>query len=511
MADAARVWSRAHSMTVPRTTRPTRLIDRGTLLRQTGALALGGAALGPLAARAGGAGAPIPALRRELEGDLIARGAPGYAQAKDLYNTRFDGARPLAIAYCESPIDVARAISWARRNRVPLTARSGGHSYGGYSTGSGLVIDVSRMHAVTLANGIATVGAGAQLIDVYTALWQGGRTIPGGSCPTVGIAGLALGGGVGFSSRLHGTTSDAIVGVTLVDAAGRIRSCTASENADLYWACRGGGGGNFGVVTSFRFHTFPVSTVMTFELSWPLADAQRVVSAWQGLAPLAPDALFAVCTLLTRPSGAEVRVEGQYFGSQAALNTLLAPLQVGTPRLVGLSRPYLSAVQLWAGCIADPAQCHVAPAGNLPRGTFKATSDYAARPIPPAGVRVMADWIDRRQTQGGIGSLVLDPYGGAINRVPVAATAFAHRRMLYSLQYYVGGGDPVALRWISQFRRAMEPYVSGAAYVNYIDPELPHWARAYYGTNYARLQSVKKRHDPTNLFHFAQSVRLPAR
>jgi FAD/FMN-containing dehydrogenase len=480
------------------------------VLRQAGALALAAGGIGAVGAPARAASAPLPALRRQLQGDLIVRGSSGYAQARKLYNTRFDGARPLAIAYCESATDVARAISWARTNHVPLTARSGGHSYGGYSTGPGLVIDVSRMHAVTLANGIATVGAGAQLIDIYTALAQAGRTIPGGSCPTVGIAGLALGGGLGFSSRLHGTTSDAIAGVTLVDASGKIRSCTPHENADLYWACRGGGGGNFGVVTSFRFHTFPVTTVLTFELSWPLAEAQRVVPAWQALAPHAPDALYAVCTLLTRTSGAEVRVEGQYFGEQTALESLLAPLQVGTPRPLGVSRPYLNAMQLWAGCVADADECHLVPIGNLPRATFKATSDYAATPIPAAGVGEMTQWIGARQAQGAVGAVVLDPYGGAINRVPTAATAFAHRNTLYSLQYYAGGGDPATSSWLSGFQHALRPYVSGAAYVNYIDPGLAHWTQAYYGSNYPRLQAIKKRHDPTNLFRFAQSIRLPA-
>ena len=251
------------------------------------------------------------------------------------------------------------------------------------------MIDVSRMRQVTLSNGIATVGAGAQLIDIYTALAKSGRSIPGGSCPTVGIAGLALGGGVGFSSRLHGTTSDSIVGLTLVDASGRIRTCSATENADLFWACRGGGGGNFGVVTSFRFRTFPVSTVTTFELSWPWAEAPRAVAAWQAFAPHAPDALFAVCTLLTTTThGAEVRVEGQYFGSPAELKQLLAPLHVGSATGgSGVERPYLNAMQLWAGCAGDTQQqCHLVPAGNLPRAAFKATSDYASKPISAAGI-----------------------------------------------------------------------------------------------------------------------------
>jgi FAD/FMN-containing dehydrogenase len=484
--------------------------DRGRFLLQAGGLALGGGALGTRVGNARAGTQPLSALRRELQGDLITRGDSGYAQAKAVYNTRFTGANPLAIAYCERATDVAKALTFAKRNDLPLTGRSGGHSYGGYSTGNGLVLDVSRLNQVQVANGVATVGAGAQLIDIYTTLWNSRRTIPGGSCPTVGIAGLALGGGVGFSSRLHGTTSDSIVGLTLVDASGHIRTCSATENANLFWACRGGGGGNFGVVTSFRFRTFPVSTVTTFEVTWPWADAQRAVAAWQVFAPHAPDALFSVCTLLTTTRGAEVRVEGQYFGSRADLSQLLAPLRVGSATGgAGVERTYLSAVQLWAGCAADAQRCHLVPAGNLPRAAFKATSDYASMPVAAAGIGTMVAWIDRRQATGAVGALVLDAYGGAINRVSPGATAFAHRKMLYSLQYYGGGGDPATLRWVAGFKQAMRPYVNGAAYVNYIDPSQPNWAKAYYGANYARLQSIKKQYDPSNVFRFAQSIRLP--
>jgi FAD/FMN-containing dehydrogenase len=480
------------------------------LLARVGALALAGTAT---PARA--AAPPLSALRRELQGDLIARGGPGYAQARLVYNTRFDGTSPLAIAYCESTTDVAKALRWAERHRVPLAARSGGHSYGGYSTTPGLVIDVSRLNGVRATGSVATVGAGAQLIDVYSALWSGRRTIPGGSCPTVGIAGLALGGGVGFSSRLHGTTSDNVLALTLVDASGRVRTCSASEHADLYWACRGGGGGNFGIVTSFRFRTYPARDVTTFAVDWPWGDAQRVVDAWQRWAPHAPDGLFSVCTLVTGGSGPQVRVAGQLFGSKAALERLLRPLLVGSAGPVAaVERTSMSAALMWAGCSGTVAECHLSPQGNLSRATFKATSDYAARPLSAAGIRTILQWIERRQAQGGTGVLLLDSYGGRINRVPAAATAFAHRGMLFSLQYgayWSGGGGATALGWIRQFRQAMQPYVSGAAYVNYIDPGIPNWTTAYYGANYARLQAVKKRYDPGNVFRFRQSIRLPGR
>ena len=154
-------------------------------------------------------------------------------------------------------------IRWARRHRVHLVPRSGGHSYGGYSTTSGVVLDVSRLSQVCVSGGRAVVGAGALLVDVYAALAAHGRMIPAGTCPSVGIAGLTLGGGHGYASRKLGLACDALTALTIVTASGEVRHCDARRHADLFWACRGGGGGNFGVVTSFTFRTTPVGDVAT--------------------------------------------------------------------------------------------------------------------------------------------------------------------------------------------------------------------------------------------------------
>jgi FAD/FMN-containing dehydrogenase len=491
--------------------------DRRELLKAAGLLAVG-VATTPwwrLPDALAATGPPLGSLARELRGELVTRSSPGYAQARLVYDARYNRVSPLAVAYCEAASDVARSIRWARRYRVPFTARSGGHSYAGYSTTSGLVIDVSRLDRVGLDAGgsVATIGAGAKLIDVYAGLWQRRRTIPAGSCPTVGVAGLALGGGVGFVSRAFGTTSDSMLAVTLVDASGRVRTCDSREIPDLFWACRGGGGGNFGIATAFRFRTHPVGNVTTFVVSWPWAEAAQVVDAWQRWAPHARDELFSVLTLEAAAPEPQVRIAGQFLGPKDDLEGLLRPVLVGSPSgLAPVERSYMDAVMMWAGCSGSVEECHLQPEGTLKRASFKATSDYAAKPLSAEAVRTMLAWIEQRQGQSGV--LLLDAYGGAINRVPAGATAFAHRKMLFSFQYgaywSTAGAEGPALRWIRGFRAAMRPFVSGAAYVNYIDPDIADWTRAYYGANYRRLQAVKQRYDPENVFRFRQSIRLPA-
>ncbi len=468
----------------------------------------------------------VKELARSLAGPVIARGARGYAQARLLFNPRFDAVKPLVVAYPQSAADVAKAIRWARKYGVRVAARCGGHSYGGYSTTPGLVLDVTRLSRVRVnGDGTASVGAGSALVDVYDRLARGGVTIPAGSCPTVGVAGLALGGGVGFASRKLGLTCDNVLGLTIVTASGDVLTCSESENPDLFWACRGGGGGNFGVVTDFTFRATPVSSVSTFSIEWPWANARDVLAAWQGFAPVAPDELFSVLNLRAA-AGVAPRVSsgGQFFGSEAQLRSLLAPLTaVGAPISVKTSmRTYMQAVFLWAGCGSSVAGCHLAgrsPGGTIERVTYKGKSDYAVQPLSAEGIDAIVRAIEARQgvSAAGSGGLLLDSYGGAIARVPKEATAFVHRDALFSFQYLAtwATGAPASvaaanLAWIRGFYAAMRPYVSGFAYQNYIDPELAGWQRAYYGSNFGRLVEVKRRYDPDGLFRFAQGIPLRA-
>ena len=460
-------------------------------------------------------------LAQAVRGDVIVRGDAAYDQARVLYNTRFDTYKPQAVVFCESLADVQRTVRWARKHRVRIVPRSGGHSYGGYSsTTSGVIVDVSRLNRVTLdSQHRAAVGAGARLIDVYDVLWQHGRTVPAGSCPTVGIAGLTLGGGVGLASRKYGLTCDNLLEASVVLANGSAVVANARQHPDLYWALRGGGGGNFGIVTRLVFRTHPVGQVATYALEWPWSDAAKVVRAWQKLAPHAPDGLFSVLNLNAAAGGrAHITSAGQFFGSADRLQDLLKPLaSAGTPtRFTVTSRSYMDAQEMWAGCSGSIAECHLPPQGHLGRSTFKGKSSFANKPLSPQGINAMIRQIEARITTGsGSGIILLDSYGGAINRVKKDATAFVHRDALFSMQYLAYWDSSAAaepnLRWLKNFYAAMRPYVSPFAYQNYIDPDLGKWGRAYYGTNLDRLITVKQRYDPQNVFRSSQSIPVKRR
>ncbi|HEY5098755.1 MAG TPA: FAD-binding oxidoreductase [Gaiellaceae bacterium] len=439
---------------------------------------------------------PVQALAHELDGHVVAQGASGYAAALRLWDTRFDDLRPRAIAYCANAADVQRTVRWGRANGVRIVPRSGGHSYGGYSSGDGVVVaDVSLLHGVSVGAGNAAVGAGATLIAVYAELASHGVTIPGGSCPTVGIAGLALGGGYGYASRLYGLTADNVKSMRIVTADGSLLTCDPSTHPDLFWACRGGGGGNFGIATSFTFATHPAPTVSTYEIQWPWKQAVSAVAAWQEFAPHAPDALTSGLDLIADTTGPHVVAAGQYVGAKSALRKLIAPLaSTGTPTIVKTTTlTYLEAMLHWAGC-RDASSC------TSGRTTFDARSDYVDAPLSRAAISLLTEAIGKHE--GSTAAIYLDAYGGAINRVAKSATAFVHRDALFSIQYTA----KASFGWLDALYAAMRPHVSGYAYQNYIDPKLASWQHAYYGANLARLQAVKRTYDPHDAFRFAQSI-----
>ncbi|MFC4011491.1 FAD-binding oxidoreductase [Nonomuraea purpurea] len=454
------------------------------------------AALAPLALSA-----PPPnwaRLRRGLAGTLVLPGDAGYDGARRLYNPAFDRVRPGGVAYCASAADVSACLAFARANGVPVTTRSGGHSYAGWSTGSGLVIDVSGMNSVAYAGGRAVIGAGAKLIDVYDRLFHHGVSIPAGSCPTVGIGGLTLGGGLGTVSRQHGLTCDVLDSVDVVTADGRLLTCDARRHAGLYWACRGGGGGNFGVAVSFTFRTHAARDLTVFSLHWPWAGAGAALREWQSWGPSTPDELWSTLHLTRSAGGLDVQITGTYAGRPSSLDRLLTPLvaKVGRPSSRYLrSVSHLDAMKIMGGCSSmSVAQCR-----RKPRTAFSAKSHLAYRPLPADGVRALVNGVRR----GGRHSVLMDAMGGAIGRVGPAETAFPHRAALFSVQYYQEGMDR---SWLRGIHSDMSPYFGNHAYVNYIDAELANWRSAYYGPNAARLAEVKATYDPDRLFRLPQGV-----
>ncbi|MFF7244604.1 FAD-binding oxidoreductase [Embleya sp. NPDC008237] len=449
------------------------------------------------------------ALKARLDGRLLLPQDQGYGVARLGYNELYDDQLPAAVARCTSAADVQSCLDAARGHGVPITARSGGHSYLGYSVpDGGLVMDLRPMAQVRVQpDGTVQVGAGARLIEVYAALAQAGRLMPAGSCPTVGVGGLALGGGIGVLTRKYGLTCDRLVSAEVVTADARVLTASECSEPDLYWALRGGGGGNFGVVTRFTFSTEPAPALTVFSLRFPAAATASVIGAWQQWIADAPPELWSNCVVSggTPPT---CRVGGCHVGTADGLNPLLDRLIAAastqpTSRSVQ-AKSYLDAMKYMAGCANDTiAQCHPTfEGGRLPRSSFVAVSRVLPAPLDAQRmVQLMA---------GRTGmDLLLDSMGGAVARLAPDATAFPHRSALATAQIYASttpAGQAEATAAVDAVRDGLEALGATGAYVNYIDANLPDWGTAYYGGNLTRLKAVSQQYDPDEVFSFPQSV-----
>ncbi len=439
--------------------------------------------------------APVPpdwtTLRARLPGGLVLPGDNGYDQASQSYNPRFDGQKPAAIARCQSVADVQRCVEVARNARMPIAARCGGHSYAGYSTpDNGLVLDLRPMASVRVDGDTATIGGGARLMEVYTALANAGRALPAGSCPTVGIGGLTLGGGIGVTARKYGLTCDKLVSAQVVTADGEQRTVA---DGDLFWALRGGGGGNFGVVTSFTFATEPAPAMTVFALTYPAGAAADVVGAWQEWIADQPDELWSNC-VVSAGSPPSVRVGGALVGTEATCRELLRTM----PRASAVTitgRTYLDAMRYFGGCSRRSLeQCRPrSEGGQLGRQSFAASSRILNGPVDPTA---LVNLVTGRQSL----DVLLDSLGGAVGRVAPDATAFPYRTALASAQIYSSGDT----QSVAEVRDGFPTGATG--YVNYLDPTMPDWATAYYGDNLPRLRKVAATYDPDRVFAFAQAV-----
>ncbi|MGX1270901.1 FAD-binding oxidoreductase [Streptomyces phaeoluteigriseus] len=477
----------------------------------------------PLRTTSAAAAANWAALGRSLDGSLIRPGDASWTAARQLYNTRFDTLRPAAVAYVAHTDDIRTVLAYARAHGTKVAIRNGGHSYGGWSSGDGrLIVDVSRLNRVRASGTSAVVGAGAKLIDVYRALAAKGVTIPAGSCPTVGVSGLVLGGGHGVVSRAYGLTCDSLTGATIVTADGKQLTADATHHKDLFWALRGAGNGNFGVVTELHFTTHPAPQAVTGYLSWPWSRAAAVVKAWQEWGPSQPDEIWSALHLASTPGGTpKISVSafgiGTYGQLQNAVDRLADRVGASATSVSLRRRSYEDAMEVYAGCssFATDAQCHLpgstpgrSPRGALGRETYAARSDFFDRSLSPAGIQTLLQQM--RTVRGGSGSIALTALGGAVNRVSPTATAFVHRRSRMLAQYLVswraGTAGSTAQSWLTTAHRSMTSHASGAAYQNYADPTLGTWKKAYYGPAVPHLTQLKHQYDPTGFFTYAQSL-----
>ncbi|MFE0461464.1 FAD-binding oxidoreductase [Kitasatospora sp. NPDC058965] len=445
-------------------------------------------------------------LERSTTGRLLHPGQPGFTAATAPFNQRWSATVPARVLCAADVADVRRAVAWAADTGTPIVPRGGGHGYAGQGVTTGLVVDLRALDAVTVdpASGLVSTAGGALMAGVHAALQPHDLAFPLGNGNGVGIAGLALGGGSAAVSRKLGLTADAMVSTTLVTADGELVTCDARQHPDLFWACRGGGGGNFGINVSFTFQAVPVVDSATCLLLWHGEQAPEVFEVLQEVMRKAPEECSIRLGVSVGADGrATVSAVGQHLGPAADLRELLAPV--------------LAAADPFRQEIADRTYWEAKDylAHETSGGAFACRTHFATEPLPPDAVAAALAQLARRPATGnpdGAG-LALFGWGGAINRVAPADTAFVHRHAQYlvSLDTSWTEQDPPAavranLDWLAELDAVVAPHTAEGAYLNFADPDLADWRTAYYGANYPRLLEVKRRVDPAGLFRHAQGI-----
>ncbi|MEU7384795.1 MULTISPECIES: FAD-binding protein [unclassified Streptomyces] len=502
------------------------MLNRRALL-QAGGGAVAAAAIGGVGAEtAFGIGRGWERLRSRLTGDLVLPSDPGYAQAKQLQIAQYDSVNPQAIAYCANTTDVRDCVRFAQAHGIPVRVRSGGHNLSGWSTIDGLVIDLARINHVAVGGSTLTLGAGLQSVDALAKLRPHNKQIPAGTCPTVAQGGFLSGGGIGYQTRKFGLGSDRIVSAGVVLASGRFVRASTTEEPDLYWALRGGGGNNFGVVVDFEVRPINAPTSVNFDLMWSIDDALDVFAAWQAwISGGSNDIGTSLVVLPPADAGgaAVVLVTGSCLGPRPALETALNQLveRAGVQplsRVVGGQLPYADSLHIKYCREMTLEQCHregTTPAAELPRMPFQRQSyQFVNRTLTAAETGSLFSTWDSHTTlkHRYIQCIAM---GGAMSDTGRTATAFVNRDAKFLLGYQVGLDSPTppreeiaeATAWTDAGAAALEPLASGS-YINFPSSRpVADWATSTYGENHARLRRVKRRYDPAGFFRHPQSIR----
>jgi FAD/FMN-containing dehydrogenase len=450
-------------------------------------------------------------LAAALRGELITPGDEGYDAARAVYNGMIDK-RPAAVARCRDTADVIAAVAFARANRMEIAVRGGGHNAAGFGTWDGaLVIDMSSMRSTTVDPERRTVrvDAGATWGDVDHATVAFGMATPSGFLASTGVAGLTLGGGIGYLSRRFGLTVDNLLSADVVLADGRFVTASATSHPDLFWALRGGGG-NFGVVTSFTFRCHDIGergTVIGGPVIYDIADAPDVMRWYRELVPALPEELSGWFGLITIPPAPPFPEElwGRkacaivwcYTGPHDRADEVLAPVRAfGSPLVVGLAPMPFTALQ----SAFDPLY----PAGLQ----WYWRTDFF-REITDEAIDVHREFGNRLPT--GHSTMHLYPIDGAASRVASDATAFAYRDGGWAGVIVGVDPDPANAElisgWAKDYWEKLHPTSAGGAYVNFMMEEGEDRVQASYRDNYERLARIKHRYDPDNTFHINQNIR----
>jgi FAD/FMN-containing dehydrogenase len=441
----------------------------------------------------------IAQLRQAVRGQLVVPDDPGYDQARRVWNGMVDK-RPAAVIYCAGSDDVITAVNFARTRNLLVAVRAGGHNVAGSSVcDAGIVIDVSRMKRIEVdpVRRIARAQAGLSLGEFDAATQSHGLATTMGVNADTGIAGLTLGGGFGKLGRKHGLTCDNLVAAEIVTADGRLLRASATENVELFWALRGGGG-NFGIVTTFEYRLFPVGPLLLAgSVLHAYNDARAAMRFYHAFASTAPDELSLDAALVTTPSGERFfSISACYIGPTDQGERALKPLrEYGTPvedRVAPIS--YL--------------QIQAAGDSIFPRGRRYYWKAQFMRELNDQAIDVLLATYANAPTESLV---VLQQVGGAISRIPIADTPYANRDALYDcfpISIWDNPADDEAhIRWARELWDAMRPFSTGGVYANNLGEEGADRVQAAYGENYPRLVAVKNKYDPTNFFRLNQNIK----
>lgn len=458
--------------------------------------------------------AALEQFRTAIRGDLVKPGDPGYAD-KPIYNAMVQR-RPAFIVRCTGTADVADAVKFARRHGLLVAVRGGGHSVAGHSScDGGMVIDLTRMRGVDVDPHARTARAqgGALWGDLDRETQAFGLIVPGGVVSETGVAGLTLGGGEGWVRRKYGLTIDSLLSARVVCADGSVRTASPTSDSDLFWALRGGGG-NFGIVTSFEFRAHPHGPIVAFAgVFYPVADAAKILPRWRDYCVGAPDEVTSVAVAITMPAAptlpppihnqACLIIGGVYVGAAEDGMKVMQPLrELGTP-LADISQPMpFSMVQT----AFDP----LFPMGKL-QSYWKAQN---LADLPDEATEVIAARANQRPSP--LTLVVTFQMGGAINRVGATETAYAERSAPWMSSIdgnWENPADTAAnIAWVRESFRQIAPYSTGTTYTNFTgqaDETAGALTTTAYGANMNRLRRIKAQYDPDNFFRLNPNI-LPA-